>query len=153
MLCSQLDETLPRPRLLVYTIYTFYLVFIYNTSTNSMEFAEQVLTCTAGDTLNPNENPQALRFIAVVALSFFCLLHYFSGRVGRDLNQVLAFIKIIMLLIFFITGCVRAAHHFTPDWKRNPNQDVSSSATAYLYILFSFSGWENATYASTLSSL
>jgi amino acid transporter len=118
-----------------------------------MEFAEQVLTCTAGDTLNPNENPQALRFIAVVALSFFCLLHYFSGRVGRDLNQVLAFIKIIMLLIFFIAGCVRAAHHFTPDWKRNPNQDVSSSATAFLYILFSFSGWENATYASTPSSL
>jgi amino acid transporter len=142
---------MPRPRLFAYTMYTFYLVFVYNTSTNCMEFAYQVLTCTSGDAVDPTPDSQALRFIAIVALSFFCLMHYFSGRVGRDLNQVFAFIKITLLVILFLAGCVRAGFHFAPDWKRNPNQDASSSAIAFLSVLFSFSGWENATYVCAAS--
>lgn len=134
------------PRLLSYTIYSFYFILMYNTATNNMQFAKQVLVCAAGDVTDPSPDPRALRFIAVVALTFFCLLHYFSGRVGRDLNQVLAFIKVTFLLVVFFAGIARASHHFKADWHQNPNPDVSSSATAFLYIIFSFSGWENATF-------
>jgi amino acid transporter len=123
------------------------MVFIYNSATNSMQFANQVLTCAASDVLDPDPDPRALRFIAIVTLSFFCLLNYFSGRVGRDLNQFLAIIKFIFLIIVAIAGSVSAAHQQT-GWDNNPNKHVSSSATAFLYIVFSFSGWENATYAS-----
>jgi amino acid transporter len=79
-------------------------------------------------------------------LTFFCLLHYFSGRVGRALNQILAFIKTVMLFIVFIAGIVRAGGHFKADWSLEPSAGPSSSATAFLLILFSFSGWENATF-------
>jgi amino acid transporter len=111
-----------------------------------MQFANQVLLCTAADVTNFSPDPRVLRLIAVVALSFFCLLHYFSGRAGRDLNQVLAFIKVGFLLVLFFAGIARASHHFEADWSHKANPNASSSATAFLYIIFSFSGWENATF-------
>ncbi|KAH6692147.1 amino acid permease-domain-containing protein [Leptodontidium sp. 2 PMI_412] len=141
-----LDETLPRPRLFAYTLYTFYFVLLYNTATNSMVFAQQVLICAAGDVQEPVLDQRALRFIAIVALSFFVLIHYFSGRAGRDLNQVMAFVKVLLLVIVFIAGIVRASHNYTSDWGIKPNKDASSSAIAFLYIVFSFTGWENATF-------
>ena len=148
----KLDETFPRPRLFAYTLYTFYFVLLYNTATNSMHFANQVLVCAAGNTPQPTLDPRALRFIAIVALSFFILLHYFSGRAGRDLNQLLAFIKVALLLIVLFAGVSRASDHYTADWGIAPNKDASSSAVAFLYILFSFSGWENATFVRRVSS-
>jgi uncharacterized membrane protein len=117
-----------------------------------MQFAKQVLICAAGDTLEPTLDQRALRFIAIVVLSFFVLLHYFSGRAGRDLNQILAFIKITLLVIVFFAGIARASHHYTADWGIAPNKDASSSAIAFLYIVFSFTGWENATFVRIVES-
>lgn len=117
-----------------------------------MQFAKQVLVCAAGDTLEPTLDPRALRFIAIVALSFFVLLHYFSGRAGRDLNQILAFIKITLLVIVFFAGIARASNNYTADWGTPANKDASSSAIAFLYIVFSFTGWENATFVRTIKS-
>lgn len=114
-----------------------------------MQFANQVLFCAAGNTPDPTMDPRALRFIAIVALTFFVLLHYFSARAGRDLNQILALFKIILLVIVFFAGIARASHHYTADWGIPPNKDASSSATAFLSIVFSFSGWENATFVRT----
>ena len=115
-----------------------------------MQFANQVLSsANVPYPENFEANPKVLRFIAVVILSFFCLLHYFSGRVGRALNQVLAFIKIGLLLVVFFAGIKYAKIHFVKeDWSISPNPNASSSATAFLYIVFSFSGWENATFVS-----
>jgi amino acid transporter len=118
-----------------------------------MQFANQVLVCAAGNTLEPTPDPRALRFIATVALSFFVLLHYFSGRAGRDLNQILAFIKVTLLLIVLFAGIARASDYYTADWGIVPNKDASSSAIALLYIVFSFSGWENATFVRTVKLL
>jgi amino acid transporter len=117
-----------------------------------MQFARQVLVCAAGDTLEPTLDPRALRFIAVVALSFFVLIHYFSVRAGRDLNQILAFIKITLLGIVIVAGINRASHYYTADWGIPPNKDASSSAIAFLYIVFSFTGWENATFVRIAKS-
>jgi len=117
-----------------------------------MQFAKQVLVCAAGDTLEPTLDPRALRFIAIVALSFFVLLHYFSGRAGRDLNQILAYIKITLLVIVFFAGIARASNHYTADWGIPPNKDASSSAIAFLYIVFSYTGWENATFVRIVKS-
>ena len=142
----QLDETLPTPRLLAYTVYTFYFVFMYNTATNSMQLANQVLISANIKDSSFQPDDRELRFIAIVALSFFCLLHYFSGHAGRTLNQILAFFKVCLLVIVFFAGIVRAIHHHTADWTKSSNPDQSSSATAFLLIVFSFTGWENATF-------
>jgi amino acid transporter len=118
-----------------------------------MQFAKQVLTCAATDAIDTDPKSSDLRFIAIVALSVLCLFHYFSSRVGRDLNQVLALIKIIFLVAVASAGCWQIKHHNRPEYKQNPNRNASSSATAFLYIVFSFSGWQNATYVSTLGSI
>jgi amino acid transporter len=135
-----------------YIIYTFYFVFMYNTATNSMQFANQVLiSANIHDTAYVPEG-RLLRFIAIVALSFFCLLHYFSGRTGRALNQILAAFKVCLLLIVLFAGIVRASHHFEPDWSRHASSTgrSSASASAFLLIVFSFTGWENATFVRSI---
>ena len=111
-----------------------------------MQFSNQILI--SANINNPTYVPDGrlLRFIAIVSLAFFCLLHYFSGHAGRTLNQILAFFKLCLLLIVFVAGCVRVGHHYTPDWTKPSNADRSSSALAFLLIVFSFSGWENATF-------
>jgi len=114
-----------------------------------MQFANQVLISANASTTGYVPDGRLLRFIAIVALSLFCLLHYFSGRAGRTLNQLLAFFKLSLLVIVLFAGIVRASHHFENDWNMSPNSDKSSSATAFLLIVFSFSGWENATFVSS----
>jgi amino acid transporter len=138
--------------LFTYTIYAFCFVFLYNSATNAMQFANQVLISSAGP--NPNYVPdqRLLRFIAVSALTFVCLLHYFSGRAGRALNQVLAMLKIVMLVVVLVAGIVRVSGQVKTDWSLEASTVPSSSATAFLQILFSFSGWENATFVSNHSN-
>src|SRR5438045_3955222 len=118
-----LDEIFSRPKLFSYILYTFYFVLLYNTATNSMQFANQVMASAnpinyttpsypPEDTPKPqtplytpyDPDQRVLRFIAVVALSLFCLIHYFSARAGRALNKTLAFLKIILLMVVFIAG-------------------------------------------------
>ncbi|CAG8973157.1 hypothetical protein HYALB_00008749 [Hymenoscyphus albidus] len=108
-----LDETLPRPRLLSYTIYSFYAILIYNDATNSMQFAKQTLTFLSDNPADPSLNPWFLRFMAFVVLSFVCLLHYFSSRAGQDLSQILACAKITLLVVLIFGGIPRAVNHFT----------------------------------------
>lgn len=134
-----------------YIIYTFYFVFTYNTATNSMQLANQVLISANINDTGYLPDGRLLRFIAVVALSIFCLLHYFSGRAGRTLNQVLAGFKLCMLLIVFIAGTIRAIHPFKADWAQHTNPagitgSGSSSASAFLLVIFTFTGWDNATF-------
>lgn len=111
-----------------------------------MQFSNQILI--SANINDPTYVPDGrlLRFIAIISLAFFCLLHYFSGHAGRTLNQILAFFKICLLLIVFAAGCVRAGLNYTPDWTQPSNPDRSSSALAFLLIVFSYTGWENATF-------
>jgi amino acid transporter len=119
---------------------------MYNTATNTMQLSNQILI--SANINNPTYVPDGrlLRFIAIVSLAFFCLLHYFSGHAGRTLNQILAFFKLGLLAIVFVAGCVTAGRNYTTDWTKPQNADGSSSALAFLLIVFSFSGWENATF-------
>jgi amino acid transporter len=115
-----------------------------------MQFGVQILTA-ANVPYPENFEPdnRLLRFFGVIILTFICLIHFFSGRVGRAMNQAFAFVKIALLLIVLGAGI-----HFTrgrfvrKDWFQSPNPNPSSSATAFLYIVFSFAGWENATFVS-----
>jgi amino acid transporter len=162
-----------RPRLLVYTLYALFFVLVWNDATNSMQFALHVFISATwtGDACPESIDPRFLRFLAVVLVTFVCLLHYFSARIGRVTNMTLAVGKFIMVLALFGLGC-RAV-------QQNPNhganydhidtnitiissctnttishipasgsKQVSNGAAAFLLVLFSFQGWENATFVS-----
>lgn len=113
-----------------------------------MNFANQVLISANVHKTGYEPDPRLLRFIAVVALTFFCLIHYFSARTGRHLNQFLAFFKVCLLIIVFFAGIVRAKTYHKNDWAASPNPNRSSSATAFLLIIWSYTGWENSTFVS-----
>jgi amino acid transporter len=130
---------------LPYTIYAFYFVILFNSGTNTMRFADYVWQCAAPGT---PEDERFIRFLAVVILTFFCVLHFRSARMARALNVALAGFKIIMLLIVFVAGAVKASKQHV-SWSNNPSDEASSTAAAFLLILFSFSGWENATFVRT----
>lgn len=97
-----------------------------------------------------------MRFIGVFVLSLICLFQYFSPNFGRSLNKTLAAAKIIMLLGILITAGIAAgdrgsnsspwgkSHEVDPE-QSNKHRGVSF-AKAFLAVLFSFQGWENATF-------
>lgn len=128
---------------MAYTIYTFYFVIIYNNATNSLRFADYVWRCATEP--GAVEDQRFLRFLAVVILTFFCVLHFRSARMARALNVALAGFKIVMLLVVFVAGAIHASQQHI-SWSGNPSNEPSSTAAAFLLILFSFSGWENATF-------
>jgi amino acid transporter len=116
-----------------------------------MRFADFVLQCA----IDPNaiEDERLLRFLAVVILTFLCALHYRSARMARKLNVTLAGLKIVMLIVVMVAGAVKASKERV-SWSETTSDEASSTAAAFLLILFSFGGWENATFvrASSIKS-
>jgi amino acid transporter len=110
-----------------------------------MRFADFVLQCA----IEPGavEDERLLRFLAVVVLTFLCALHFRSARIARTLNVVLAGLKILMLIVVFVSGAVKASQEQI-SWSESTSEEASSTAAAFLLILFSFGGWENATFVS-----
>jgi amino acid transporter len=111
-----------------------------------MRFANYVLRCATEP--NATQDGRLLRFLAVVILSFLCMLHFRSARMARLLNKAFTAFKVAMLLTVFVSGSVKAGQA-PKSWSDSPSIESSSSAAAFLLILFSFSGWENATFVST----
>lgn len=159
-----MDETLPSPELLVYTAYAIYFVSLNNDATNAMQFANQVdISATwngpnysaDGQEIIPNPSPKVdprfMRFLAVVILSFVCLLHYFSAWLGRGVNKILAVFKLVSLLALLSLAARAVAEN--PNRGENFSRTTdsipsyaTSTAAAFLLVIFSFQGWENATF-------
>lgn len=153
---SQLDEVFPW-RLLAYTLYAFYFVFVYVTSTNSMQFAQQTMIAAASEhTLSSTADQRVLRFIAVAITTAVCLLLYFSSAQSRFVNQVTAGLKVIFLVAVICFGIVYAAKTLSTDksalhdWGGNGGK-ADNWTQGFLTVLFSYHGWENATLVSALS--
>ena len=95
--------------LFAYTIYAFLFIGTFNSATNCMQVGRQILTLISPHDESPSGS--LLRFIAIVALTVVCLLHYFSPAWGRALNLKFALTKIALLLALVIAGGVSWARH------------------------------------------
>ncbi|KAK1962243.1 hypothetical protein LY78DRAFT_260200 [Colletotrichum sublineola] len=165
-----LDEIFPKFPLLAYTLYSFYFVFLYATSTNAMQFATQVLLASTGkfqvwnkgdqppdpnldlapdpdlDLLVPDQ--RLLRFLAVAIITAICLLLYLSSAKSRLLNKATALIKVALLVILMAFGAIYLHRHgaHATDWFTKTDPETKQNwPIAFVIILFSFHGWENAT--------
>lgn len=128
---------------LIWGIYFFYFILLYGVATSSMQFSKAVLLSIHMDY---EPNPQLLRFIAVLALSLLFLLQPFFTKLGLRLNQTLAYVKIGILVCLVVVGAITANYHYMLDWGDATSQNQTIPAVAYLAVLYSFSGWENATF-------
>lgn len=59
--------------------------------------------------------------------------------------MTLAGLKIIMLIVVVVSGAVNASKQRI-SWSETTPVEAPSTAAAFLLILFSFGGWENATF-------
>ncbi|RSM09322.1 hypothetical protein CEP52_004215 [Fusarium oligoseptatum] len=104
-------------------------------------------------------NLDVMRLIGVNVLTLICLLQYFSPGFGRVMNKWLAFLKIVFL--FVLIGVADSAKDASDDWfvthpttaEQGNNENIGKPtklafAKALLAVLFSFEGWENATFVA-----
>ena len=106
--------------------------------------------------IKPEETPNLdlIRFIGVVCLTTVCLVHYFSTRAGRAANRILCRMKLVSLVVLLGAGAKRAAvgpYIGYPVISGSPDAPppFSNYAKAFLLVLYSFEGWENASFVGT----
>jgi amino acid transporter len=136
-----------------YVFYAAFFVPFGNSGIISLQFGKQLLsTCIEQNGAALDES--VVRFIAVTIVSMACLLSYFSSRVGRSLNQLFAMVKILLLVSVIGLGV------YTLETSQSPQKRATEDRKSYqnvpaalLLVLYSFQGWENATYVSFVDKL
>jgi amino acid transporter len=138
--------------LFAYVQYAFLFIAFFNSATNSLQVGRQLLVAIRPQDVEPDHN--VLRLIAVNALSIICLIQYFDPQSARKLNRWLASIKILFLLMVFFAGCsaVRKGLYSGAGFQECHPSDLPKhkvlAAKAMLLVIFSYEGWENATFVA-----
>lgn len=128
-----------------------------NTAANSIAFAKHMIGAFSD---NPNPDYRLQKFVALVCITFICLIHLFSRQMGIYVNNALALYKVCLLVFVVITGFVclggGGGKHLKSDQiygTKNlenaftgPSKSPYDYASAMLGVLYSFQGWENANY-------
>ncbi|KAL5590347.1 hypothetical protein FOBRF1_013904 [Fusarium oxysporum] len=107
--------------------------------------------------VDPDVNQDLMRFIGVTIISIICLTQFFSRSWGRKLNKFIAVVKIGFLIGVIIVALTALSSDIEDrrgnavpraqdwlEWHGSPSK--VQFAKALLAVLFSFEGWENATF-------
>ncbi|KAK6081227.1 hypothetical protein SCUP234_04880 [Seiridium cupressi] len=147
-----LDDLLPGFRLWAYTLYAFYFIFVYTTTTNAMQFASQLVLASYkkaawSDLPQDDISLNLLRFLAVSITTATCLLLYISNSKSRLLNKATAGAKILSLLVIAMFGAAYLTRNGSnPNWAADDSiAHEVKWVPAFIVVLYSFHGWENAT--------
>ncbi|KAF4475783.1 alcohol oxidase [Fusarium agapanthi] len=175
---AQLRRKLLGDGLLAHIIYSLMFIVFFNSATNSLQFGRMVLMCinahkihrSTSDTvvdgddvsatnIDADVNHDLMRFIGVTILSIICLAQFFFPSWGRKLNKFLAVVKIGFLVGVIIVALAALSNNIEDikgnavpraqdwlEWHGSPSK--VQFAKALLAVLFSFEGWENATFVS-----
>ena len=135
-------------------MYGIAFILVGTAAANALSFASHVLAA-AGYT-GPNQN--AVRGIAIGAVTVVCLLHGIWRKLGIAVNNVFAMIKILILFLIIIVGFISIGGNvFGVDPPAPSNFDTHNSfsgaqqepygyALAYLSVIFAFGGFNQANY-------
>ncbi|KAF6513271.1 hypothetical protein HZS61_006596 [Fusarium oxysporum f. sp. conglutinans] len=166
----QLRRKLMGDGLLAYIIYSLIFIVFFNSATNSLQFGRMILMCinahkaddsTKKSRADSDVNQDLMRFIGVTILSIICLAQFFSPSWGRKLNKFLAVVKICFLIGVIIVALTALSNNIEDiegnavpraqdwlTWHGSPSK--VQFAKALLAVLFSFEGWENATFLHSI---
>jgi L-asparagine transporter-like permease len=108
---------------------------------------------------NVPPDPNTVRGIAVAVATLACGIHAFSRRGGIWLGNLLALIKVLLLLMVIVTGiCAWAGAFKTNNYVSDnmalgnsfadPAHDSYGYAQAFLAVLFAWSGFDQPNYVS-----
>jgi len=145
-------------------MYGIVFILLGNLSGNAIALGQYVMLAAGYSDENNNLTASHGSVIgtAIAALTIVVLIHMFSRRGGILLNNAFAIFKILVFLVIIIIGfAVRGGANFSqaqPSTKLgNGNFDtktsfsdlsknVSSFTTSFLYILYTYSGYEQPFY-------
>ena len=96
----------------------------------------------------------AVRILAITALTFACLVHVLSRKGGILLNNVLAFVKIVILIFIIVLGFaalggvsfgngrIQTSNFSTKESFSGSRGDVASYTDSFVYVMYAFSGFQ-----------
>ncbi|OBR02146.1 High-affinity methionine permease [Colletotrichum higginsianum IMI 349063] len=135
-------------------IFGISFIILGNMAGNCIHFALRVMEAAGVE--NPKNGP--VRGIALAAAIFACGVHAISRRFGILLNNTLAVMKIMIMLLIIIAAIIVGAGGFpnTPNVIsantspknsfKDASQEVNGYAQAFLAVIFTFSGFEQPNY-------
>ncbi|KAH7324361.1 amino acid permease-domain-containing protein [Stachybotrys elegans] len=154
---NYLEFVYPYPRrdsvLFFTTLFGIAFIVLGNMAGNCISFGLRVLQ--AADVQQPSD--AAVRGIAIATALLTCFIHTFSRRGGIMLSNVLAIVKVLILLFIVVTAiCVAAgalpqttnqfSNNTQPSTSFSDPGDINGFSQAFLAIIFSFSGFEQPNY-------
>ncbi|KAF1817012.1 amino acid transporter [Eremomyces bilateralis CBS 781.70] len=145
--------------LLSATLFGVSFIIFGNMAGNAMSFAIRIMQ--AANVQDPSNG--AVRGIAIAVSIFACFIHTFSRRGGIWLNNLLAVVKICMLLLIIIAAIIYGAGGFPETTGINrqdtvnlnlgastsfksSSSEASGYAQAFLSIIYAFNGFEQPNY-------
>lgn len=169
LICVQLKDIFKRPAFFTTCLFGVIFVFIGTAAMNALSFGIRVLEA-AGE--KDPDNWKA-RGIAIVVVTFAVVLHGTWRQAGILVNNAFAIVKVLILLLFIITGFVALGNGFNPSTIATSEGYVTNSTVAainfdtsksfkdkssgsygyvesFLAIIFAFSGFNQANYVSLL---
>jgi amino acid transporter len=137
-------------------MYGIAFVVLGNLSGNAISFGRYVLLAAGHE--NPSRGP--VTGLAIGALTIVAILHAVSRKGGILVNNCFAMLKIGILLTITILGfAVRGGKNFNSEAHRpigsslkpgdtfaNPSGSLASYTTTFLYVLYTYSGFEQPFY-------
>ncbi|EFQ31979.1 high-affinity methionine permease [Colletotrichum graminicola M1.001] len=135
-------------------IFGISFIVLGNMAGNCIHFALRVLEAAGFD--EPQNGP--VRGIALAAATFSCSVHALSRRFGILLNNTLAMVKIMIMLLIVVAAIVVGAGGFPATENviadntspknsfRDASKEANGYAQAFLAIIFTFSGFEQPNY-------
>ncbi|KAK5651815.1 hypothetical protein OQA88_11683 [Cercophora sp. LCS_1] len=149
---DDLDQ--PKPRYLVRCMYGIAFVTLGNLSGNAIALGIYAMNAAG------YSDPKGAHVvgIAIGALTLAVLIHLFSRRGGIIINNCFAVLKVMLLLAIFAIGMVKASgynlgsapkttYNFDTDNSfATPKHDVGSYSNSFLFIVYTYSGFEQPFY-------
>jgi amino acid transporter len=150
---QQLEFIFSKPRYLITCMYGIPYIIVGNLSGNSIAIGSFIME--AAD--RPKSRGPVIG-IALTVLTAAVLLHVCSRRGGILVNNVFAVVKVLILVSIIVIGFVKAGgsrlggpppapENFDPDTSfRSEQRGVTDYAKAFMYVLYSYSGFQQPFY-------
>jgi len=149
---TQLEYIFKRPKYLATCVYAVIFICIGNTAGNGISFSENFLHMCAV------EKPSAwlIKGVAIAIITLACFLHGFWRAGGIYFNNILASLKVAVLLVVIGAGLAAfggavdtvTENAFESDPAPFAPSDTYGYAGAFLAVMFSYGGSMNAHYVS-----
>ncbi|KJZ78515.1 hypothetical protein HIM_01906 [Hirsutella minnesotensis 3608] len=149
---NYIERVYRHPRYLGSCLVAAYMVLLGFSSANALSFGRYILRASSGH----ESDGWPARAVAVAAATFAVIMHGVAPKWGIRLFNLLGVVKIFALIFVVISGfAALAGHRLVPD-PRNFDNAFSSTlpdrggayaySKALLSIIYSYGGWEGATY-------